>query len=233
MITGAASGIGRATCHAFAAEGVTKFVLADVNYEGLKTTSSELQTANRDIKTLFVKTDTSKESDVEHMVASAVKEFGSIAYCVNAAGVTSAPRKKTHELPMEAWDRVIAINLRGVHLCAKAEITQMLKQECDLPMITGAPAERGSIVNISSILGRTGNQNSGSYTAAKHGVLGLTRNDACAYSREGIRVNAVCPGAIYTPLMEQSLAEGSAYDKVLQRTPVSAAAGVWYPCRAD
>lgn len=134
LVTGAASGIGRATCLAFAEEGVTRFVLADVNEDGLKSVAAELESTSSGIKTVVVKTDTSKEPDVQNMVAAGVKEFGGIHYCVNAAGVTSAPRGKGHGLSMETWDRVIAINLRGVALCQKYEITQMLKQEAELRM---------------------------------------------------------------------------------------------------
>lgn len=126
---GAVSVIGRATVHAFADEGVTRFVLADVNLSGLETVKAELEKANADakIQIVLVKTDTSVESDVQGMVDEGVKASGAIHYCVNNAGVTSTPRARSHELPMAAWDRVQGINLRGVWLCQRAEITQMLK----------------------------------------------------------------------------------------------------------
>jgi len=223
LITGAASGIGRATALAFADEGCTRLILADLNSDGLSSLSSDLKAFDSSIQTVIVKTDTSKEEDVQRMVDEGVKAFGSIHYCVNCAGITSRPRLRTHELPIEAWDRVIGINLRGVYLCERAQITQMLKQEpqAQSEMRSKGEPERGSIVNISSVLGRTANPTSGSYSAAKHGVLGLSRTDAAAYGCDGIRVNSVCPGIIYTPLMEQSLAAGSNYDKMLEGVPIS------------
>ena len=131
---GAASGIGRATVHAFADEGVTRFVLADINLGGLEMVRAELEKESTEIQTVVVTTDTSVESDVQRMVDEGVKAFGAIHYCVNSAGVTSTPRARTHGLPVAAWDRVQGINLRGVWLCQRAEITQMLKQEADLEM---------------------------------------------------------------------------------------------------
>ncbi|KAF2235317.1 oxidoreductase [Viridothelium virens] len=221
LITGAASGIGRATTLALARDGCKRLVLADVNASGLESLSSELKSANSTMQIVCVPTDTSKEIDVQHMVDEAVKAFGSIHYCVNSAGVTSSPRTVSHELPIEAWDRVQRINLRGVWLCQKAEITQMLKQQAELTMMTGAPPQRGSIVNISSVLGRVAHPTNGSYAAAKAGVLGISRTDAVAYGNEGIRINSVCPGIIETPMVENSLREGANYDKLIERVPIS------------
>ena len=134
LITGAASGIGKATTFAFADEGVTRFIIADVNEAGLQSVEKDLKASDANVQVVVVKTDTTSESDVQRMVDEGVKAFGEIHYCVNCAGVTSSPRARTHELPMEAWDRVLNINLRGVHLCQRAQITQMLKQKEDLPM---------------------------------------------------------------------------------------------------
>lgn len=134
LITGAASGIGRATALAFADEGVTRLILADINEDGLDAVATELKSANAHVEAVTVKTDTSSESDIQRMVDEGVKAFGSIHYCVNCAGVTSQPRARTHELSSEAWDRVLNVNLRGVWLCQKAQITQMLKQEADMEM---------------------------------------------------------------------------------------------------
>lgn len=131
-MTGAASGIGKATALAFAEEGVTRFILADINEEGLQSVASELKEAHADVQTVVVKTDTTSETGIQRMVDEGVTAFGGIHYCVNSAGVTSRPRARTHELSVVAWDRVININLRGVWLCQKAQITQMLKQEANL-----------------------------------------------------------------------------------------------------
>lgn len=118
---------------------------------------------NAEVQTVVVKTDTSNIDDVQKMVDEGVKAFGAIHYCVNCAGITSRPRLRSHELPIEAWDRVLGINLRGVWLCQRAQIIQILKQEpqSQQQMRSGGAPERGSIVNISSVLGRTGNATSG------------------------------------------------------------------------
>ena len=126
---GAASGIGRATVHAFADEGVTRFVLADVNLSGRRLSKPRLEKANADAKihTVLAKTDTSVESKVQRVVDQGVKAFGAIHYSVNNAGVTSTPRARSHELSMATWDRFQGTTLRGVWLCQRAENTQMLK----------------------------------------------------------------------------------------------------------
>lgn len=220
-MTGAASGIGRACAKAFAGEGIERLILADLDFEGLQSLESDLKGSNNKIQTVVVITDTASELDVENMVREGVKEFGAIHFCVNCAGVTSKPRVRTADLPTQAWDRVMSINLRGVWLCQRAEIQQMLKQKDDLNMSTGAAAQRGSIVNISSVLGRVAHPTNGSYAAAKAGVLGLTRTDAVAYGSEGIRVNAVCPGLIKTPLVEESIKAGANYDRMIDNIPLN------------
>jgi len=223
LITGSASGIGRACALAFADEGVTRLILADVNPSGLEETSNLLKKLNSAVETVIVRTDTSSEQEVQKMVDVGVEKFGSIQYAVHCAGVTSEPRAKSADLSVEAWDRVHNINLRGVWLCQRAVIRQMLKQDYLKPekMRSGSAAERGSIVNISSVLGKVAHPTNGSYAAAKHGVIGQSKTDAAAYGGEGIRVNSVCPGIIYTPMMENSLKLGSAYDKMLETVPIS------------
>lgn len=185
LITGAGSGIGRATSRIFAREGA-RLVLADVAETGGQETLRMVEDAGA--KAIFVKTDVSKSRDVEAVVAKAVETFGRLDCAFNNAGIGGAG-KLTHEYSEEEWNRVIAINLTGVWLCMKAEVTQMLKQS------------RGSIVNTSSIMGLTGAIRVPAYTAAKHGVAGLTKAAALEYGRHGIRINAVCPAPIYTPML--------------------------------
>jgi NAD(P)-dependent dehydrogenase (short-subunit alcohol dehydrogenase family) len=185
LITGAGSGIGRATARIFAREGA-RLVLADVAEAGGQETLSMVKEAGA--QAVFVKTDVSRSQDVQAMVAKAVESFGRLDCAFNNAGIGGAGRL-THEYSEEEWNRVIATNLTGVWLCMRAEIIQMLKQG------------NGAIVNTSSIMGLTGAIRVPAYTAAKHGVAGLTKAAALEYGRHGIRINAVCPAPIYTPLL--------------------------------
>jgi NAD(P)-dependent dehydrogenase (short-subunit alcohol dehydrogenase family) len=185
LITGAGSGIGRATSTIFAREGA-RLVLADVVDPGGQETLRMVKELGADA--IFVKTEVAKSSDVDAVVAKAVNTFGRLDCAFNNAGIAGAGRL-THEYSEEQWNRVISINLTGVWLCMKAEIIQMLKQGT------------GSIVNTSSIMGLTGAIRVPAYTAAKHGVAGLTKAAALEYGRHGIRINAVCPAPIYTPLL--------------------------------
>jgi NAD(P)-dependent dehydrogenase (short-subunit alcohol dehydrogenase family) len=191
LITGAGSGIGRATALIFAREGA-RLVLGDVAEGGGNETLEMIEKAGGD--GLFVKSDVANEADVEKLVGSAITQFGKLDCAFNNAGIGGAG-KLTHEYSLAEWNRVISINLTGVWLCMRAEIAQMLKQKS------------GVIVNTSSIMGLTGAIRVPAYTAAKHGVAGLTKAAALEYARHGIRINAVCPAPIYTPLLM------SAFDK--------------------
>jgi NAD(P)-dependent dehydrogenase (short-subunit alcohol dehydrogenase family) len=132
LITGSASGIGRAIAHTFVLEGCTRLILADINEEGLKKVAEELIELDDQVQTCVVKCDVSLEDDVERMVDEGVKAFGAIHYAVNNAGISNQPRVRTHELDVEAYDRVHNVNQRGVWFCERAEIRQMLKQEAVL-----------------------------------------------------------------------------------------------------
>ena len=186
LITGAGSGIGRATSKIFAREGA-KLVLADVVEDAGLQTLAMVGDAGRDA--VFVKTDVSVAEQVEAAVAKAVATYGRIDCAFNNAGI-EGQSATTHECTIENWNRVIAIDLTGVWLCLKAEIAQMLKQ-----------SGGGAIVNTSSGAGLAGVRGMPAYVAAKHGVAGLTRAAAIEYGRNKIRVNAVCPGPIRTPML--------------------------------
>jgi NAD(P)-dependent dehydrogenase (short-subunit alcohol dehydrogenase family) len=179
LITGAASGIGRATAHTFVSEGCTRLIISDINELGLKVVSAELKSLDPDVQVCIVVANVASETDVNRMVEEGVAAFGAIHYAVNNAGVSSKPRVRTDELEVKSYDDVMAVNLRGVWLCERAELRQMLKQEKTLIMRcgcrpyvaiskytltygrTGAPPQRGAIVNISSIFGRISHPNVG------------------------------------------------------------------------
>lgn len=189
LVTGAASGIGRAIAYQYAAEGA-QVVVSDINDDGGLETLERIRA--RGGRAIFVRADTSKPADGEALVAAAVREFGALHIATNNAGI-GGPSAPVGEYPIEGWDRVIAINLSGVFYGMRFQIPAMLK------------SGGGSIVNIASILGQVAFLNLGAYVAAKHGVVGLTQCAALEYGPHKIRVNAVGPGFIKTPIIENTL----------------------------
>lgn len=200
LVTGGSTGIGRASCLAFAREGA-KVVVADVNGEAGEGTAQWIRAAGGEA--VFVRADVSVDDEVGAMVRTAVATYGRLDCAFNNAGIAGAIGASTHAYPDDAWDRVIGINLKGVWLCMKHEIPQMLAQG------------GGAIVNTASIWGLVGAPGAAAYVASKHGVVGLTRAAALEYAPQGLRINAVNPGTIRTPILDPFIAAEPAFESMM------------------
>ena len=187
LVTGGSAGIGRATAILFAKKGA-KVVVGDLDADGGRQTVEYIN--NSGGESLFVKTDVAKSTDVQSLIDKTVEVFHGLDFGFNNAGILfRGPEASAAQCPEEEWDRVISINLRGIWLCMKYELQQMLKQG------------GGAIVNTSSIAGLVALPDSAAYNASKHGVTGITRAAAIENAKAGIRVNCVCPAFIKTPMI--------------------------------
>lgn len=205
FVTGAANGIGRATALAFVREGAS-VVVADVSVQSNEETARMIEKLGA--RALAVRCDVSRGEQVKAALDKAVEVFGRLDFAFNNAGVEQ-PIAATADLTEEEWDRIVRVNLRGVFLCMKYEIPLMLKNR------------GGAIVNTSSGAGIKGFKGQAAYAAAKHGVVGLTKAASLDYAPQNIRINAVCPGIINTPMMDRftgGTAEGR--EMVIAQEPV-------------
>ncbi len=199
LVTGAASGIGRATAEVLAGMGA-RLLVSDIAEDAGAAAAQALRDAGAEAR--FVAGDVADEDSVAAIVAAAVDAYGRLDLAANCAGVGGG-HASTHEYPVATWDRIIAVNLRGTWLAMRAEIPALLA------------SGGGAIVNVASTLGLRGSPNASPYSASKHGVIGLTRTAAIEYAPHGVRVNAVCPGAIDTPMMDETFARFPGFREML------------------
>ncbi|KAJ5195458.1 uncharacterized protein N7498_008896 [Penicillium cinerascens] len=198
FITGGGSGIGKATALAFAKNGIGALALADLNISALESTCHEINIQFPNVQVEMLQVNVADEACVDSAVRKTVERFGGIDIGINCAGISGNPTP-TDQMSLSEWQKVIDINQTGLWLCQRAVIRQMLTQES-----RGLREGRGVIVNVSSMFGIAGPPSPSGiphYTAAKHAVVGLTKMDAKAYSRQGIRINAICPGFVDTPIL--------------------------------
>jgi NAD(P)-dependent dehydrogenase (short-subunit alcohol dehydrogenase family) len=202
FVTGAASGIGCASAIAFAAEGA-RVAISDRSAEGLKEVEATIRKAGGEV--LAIPCDVSSPDQVEATIKQVIDKFGRLDVAFNNAGVENKAAP-VHEIDLAEWDRILNINLRGTFVCMKHELAQMVKQGS------------GVIVNTSSGAGIRGVEGGASYTASKHAIIGLTRAAALDYAKKNIRINAVLPGNIETPMMDRFT--GGDIQKAIDLEPV-------------
>lgn len=215
LVTGAGSGIGRATALAFGKEGA-RVVVADINLENAEQTAQLISDFGRKIaestpqddpftpQVIALKVDISNLEEIENMLKKTVETFGRLDCAVNVAGIAGTLSLPTHEYPLENWHQQINVNLHGTYYCVKYQIEQMLKNN------------GGNIVCVSSAAGLRGQPNNVPYAASKHAVIGIVRTAAIEYATQNIRINAICPTAIETPMIMEGRRKLASNPEALQ-----------------
>lgn len=188
LVTGGSSGIGRAAALAFAAQGA-RVVVASRRAEQSEETVALIRAGGGEA--FFVRTDVTQAAEVEALVARTVERYGRLDYAFNNAGIEGDPFIPLHKYSEEVWDNVIAINLKGIFLSMKYELPRILET-------------KGAIVNMASIAGLSGGRLGAAYYASKHGVVGITKAAAMEYAEKGVRINAVAPAVIQTPMADRA-----------------------------
>ena len=204
LVTGAGSGIGRAVALVCAREGASLLV-SDLDLESAETTAELVRAVGNEA--LVVRADVGNPSDSESLVERCCAHYGRLDVACNNAGI-SGPSARTADYPLDGWDQVLRVNLSGVFYGMRYQIAAMLR--------TGG----GAIVNVASILSAVGFANAPAYAAAKHGVIGLTRTAALEYATEGIRINAVGPGFINTPMIQSLDADPAVHKGLVAAHPM-------------
>jgi NAD(P)-dependent dehydrogenase (short-subunit alcohol dehydrogenase family) len=225
LVTGAAAGIGRATAIAYAENGA-KVVVCDIDAEGGEDTVGQIR--NQGGEAIFVQADVSDEAEVERLLSTTMHEFGRLDFAFNNAGIEGVPGP-LHETQEENWQRTMKVNVEGVWRCMRNEIPLMQKNG------------GGTIINCSSVAGMRGIQGMSAYSASKHAVNGLTRSAALDYARENIRINAICPGAVKTPMIDRYTGGDAKVEAALSESepvgrmgrPEEIAAAVMWLCDED